>query len=232
MNQPGNITFGPVVGPAQDPLNIANRLSKIVVPDADAAKREIERIKRNTEMNIDETGFKSAPKRHRQAAIDFAGPWSKKLGDLKAKAGTGMLVALIGNRGSGKTQLAVEVMRSIAEKGSRVLFVSCMELLMEFKASYRRDSDKTEAAVMLEFLKPKLLIIDEVARRGETDWENNLLFELINQRYGDMRDTILTCNLTKEELQGSMGPSIVSRMLETGGVMECNWESYRGKKNQ
>jgi len=42
-----------------------------------------------------------------------------------------------------------------------------------------------------------------------------------------MNDTILTCNLGTEELAASLGPSIVSRMEEGGGVIECNWPSFR-----
>gem|GEM_PF-6760427 len=36
------------------------------------------------------------------------------------------------------------------------------------------------------------------------------------QRYNDVNDTILTCNLGTEELAASLGPSIVSRMEEGG----------------
>jgi DNA replication protein DnaC len=218
-----------------DTLNIANRLSKIVVSESEAAKRLAQReaVERNGRVIQYGDPLASAPKRHREASsLSMVGPWAEKLSWLKQRAGTGILVAMIGTRGGGKTQMAVEVMREMASKSYIVRFTTCMELLMRFKASYRAASERSEFEVMEEFCRPKLLVIDEVARRGETDWENNLLFELINQRYGDMRDTILTCNLTREELQGSMGPSIVSRMLETGGVMECNWESYRGKKNQ
>lgn len=229
MSQPGNITFGPT----SDPLNIASRLSKIVVSEDEASRRSSERQAREINIRQRTHGdpLASAPKRHREAKeLSMQGPWAENLSRLKQRVGTGILVAMIGTRGGGKTQMCVELMRHLADKGFFVRFTTCMELLMRFKASYKSSSERSEFDVMEEFCKPKLLIIDEVARRGETDWENNLLFELINQRYGDMRDTILTCNLTKEELAGSMGPSIVSRMLETGGVMECNWESYRGKK--
>lgn len=216
-----------------DPNDIVKRLSKIVVPDSEAQKRVEERIRREAFGNTITQGhpLATAPRRHREASgLSLEGPWAEKLSWLKLRAGTGMLVILTGTRGSGKTQMAVELMRHMAADGWVVQFTTCMELLMRFKASYRQGSEESEFKVMERFCKPKLLVIDEVARRGETDWENNLLFELVNQRYGDMRDTLMTCNLTKDELASSMGPSIVSRMAETGGVIECNWESYRGKK--
>jgi hypothetical protein len=43
-----------------------------------------------------------------------------------------------------------------------------------------------------------------------------------------MTDTILTCNLDRNMLAENLGPSIVSRMKEGGGILECNWPSFRG----
>jgi DNA replication protein DnaC len=63
------------------------------------------------------------------------------------------------------------------------------ELLMRLKQSYRKDAAETEVAIIKDHRRPSLLVIDEFARRGETDWENNVLFELLNQRYADMTDT-------------------------------------------
>jgi DNA replication protein DnaC len=67
--------------------------------------------------------------------------------------------------------------------------------------------------------KPSLLVIDEAAKRGETEWENRLLFEILNKRYGDFKDTILIANQSREEFSKSMGPAIVRRMDEVGGLM-------------
>lgn len=42
-----------------------------------------------------------------------------------------------------------------------------------------------------------------------------------------MSDTLIISNQDVSALTASLGPSTVSRMRETGGVIECDWESYR-----
>jgi len=54
-----------------------------------------------------------------------------------------------------------------------------------------------------------------------------MLFELLNRRYNDLKDTILIANKSKAEFQDYIGPSLASRMNETGGIVECNWPSFR-----
>src|SRR5437762_872560 len=48
--------------------------------------------------------------------IDRNGPWGVKEAELTKILGTGFLVALVGGRGPGKTQMAVELMKSATER--------------------------------------------------------------------------------------------------------------------
>jgi hypothetical protein len=45
-----------------------------------------------------------------------------------------------------------------------------------------------------------------------------------------MRDTIMISNETPEKMLAQVGPSIEDRMRECGGIIECNWPSFRGAK--
>lgn len=169
----------------------------------------------------------SAPKRHKECKPSFDGEFGRVAKSLEEKIGTGFLIALVGNRGSGKTQLAVETMKRSAWKLKPCRFVTAVEFFIEVKSTFGRDSERSERDILEEFQKPSLLVIDEVGKRGGSDWENNLLFELINRRYNDCNDTILIDNRTKSEFIETIGPSLASRMNECGGIVECNWESFR-----
>jgi DNA replication protein DnaC len=153
----------------------------------------------------------NAPKRHALANPPRDGPWGQKLVALETRLGQGVLIGLVGNRGAGKTQLAVELMKQLVQKGRPALFRTAMEIFMRFKASYRSGSAESELDILRAHRRPSLLVIDEVARRGESEWENNMLFELLNQRYADMTDTILTCNLSAAELEASLGLRIPAK---------------------
>lgn len=169
----------------------------------------------------------NAPKRHVQRRVQMSGEWASRLNTVKEMIGKGVLIGLVGGRGTGKTQLAVELMRYTTEMEQKALFVSAIEFFMHIKETYNRDSELTEADVIYRFTRPKLLVIDEIGKRGNSDWENNLLFEAINQRYNDMKDTVLIDNRSKAEFIETIGPSLSSRMNEGGGILECNWNSFR-----
>ena len=184
------------------------------------AKRKAEKKQKDMWLGFEKILARSnAPKRHLQTEAVHKGKFAEryqKLSEIKVR---GYMVALIGAWGAGKTQLAVEMMKDRATLGKKVEYHTAMELLMMFKATYNNDSRVTEMDVVKALTKPSLLVIDEAAKRGETEWENRLLFEILNKRYGDFKDTILIANQSREEFSKSMGPAIVRRMDEVGGLM-------------
>lgn len=187
---------------------------------------ELQATRRQQAMVSELLDYANIPKRQRGAEVRQAPGWSDTLKKLSESLGTGFLVALVGLRGNGKTQIAVELVRHNAGLGVKSRFCSAMEFFMDIKAGYRNDS-KAEKDVITEFCKPSLLVIDEVGQRSETDWENRLIFEMINRRYNDMKDTLLISNQEEAQLKIALGPSIVSRMNETGGLIKCEWETFR-----
>ena len=181
-------------------------------------------VRRTTELRVKW----NAPKRHTSAvSIDRLGAWGDAELRLKARLSKGFLVALIGGRGSGKTQLAVELMKEATNRQQTALYATAAEFFIGIKTTYRKDSKESEGDVLARFRKPSILVLDEFGRRAESDWENNLLFELLDKRYADLHNTIILSNHSKEELIASIGASLASRMQETGGIIECNWPSWR-----
>jgi DNA replication protein DnaC len=138
-----------------------------------------------------------------------------------------MLIALVGGRGPGKTQMAVELMRDVTAQKKSAFYTTATEFFVRVKSSYRDDGQKAEGEILKTLRKYRLLVIDEIGKRAETQWENNLLFELINGRYNDMTDTVVIDNNEPEKFAESVGPSIASRINETGGIVHCVWPSFR-----
>lgn len=168
------------------------------------------------------------PKRHRQTQIVPEPAWAEARLKLKHNLGEGTMVALVGYRGNGKTQLAVDVILDrIDAHLSPCLFTTAVGFFLELRGTYGRDSKLTERQVFSKYLDPDLLVIDEIGKRSESEWENNMLFELLNSRYNELKDTILIDNRSKQHFIATIGPSIADRMNETGGIIECDWESFR-----
>lgn len=209
---------------------VLGRMEKAAV---ESRGRETDRAKeaaiRQHNLKVDELllGW-NAPARQSRKKVDRSGPWGQKLTVLEGRLGKGFLSVLYGTNGSGKTQLGVELMKfQIHRREKSARFMSAMDFFMAVKATYRQDSEKGEAQVLDEFAKPSLLVVDEIEKRGESAWENNLLFHLFNRRYNAERDTLLISNLPEAELQAHLGNDLVSRLNETGGMIHCDWPSFR-----
>lgn len=190
----------------------------------EAERERTERAKVEAERLFANSGV---PERHAKCPIRRHNEWDASLVKVAAKIDSGATVALVGVRGCGKTQIAVEIVRGVTAKLKRAKFSTAMTFFMDVKASYRKEGGQDERAVVKAYAEPHLLVLDEIGKRGESEWENNLLFELLNRRYNAMLPTILLCNRTVPEFIAAIGPSIASRISEGGGVIECNWESFR-----
>lgn len=169
-----------------------------------------------------------APERH-VSRTELLGPkeWHECLTMLKGKLGTGFLLALVGNRGPGKTQLAVELMRHACEGLIASRYAHAMDIFIDIKGAYRRDANRSERQVIDDYCAKPLLVIDECQERGETDWESRLLRYIIDRRYQDKKDTLLISNGEPKAIAENLGDSIMSRCNETGGLKECKWKSFR-----
>lgn len=159
--------------------------------------------------------------------LDRTGAWGAKEAELVKRIGTGFLVALVGGRGPGKTQMGVELMKHATDKLRSAYYDTLTGLFLEIKSTFKKDSQHTEADVVRKMARPMLLVIDELGKRSDGEWENRILFEIIDRRYRDMRDTLLISNHNKDQFLQAIDPSLASRIDETGGIVECTWESFR-----
>lgn len=213
--------------------DIIARLSKLVIPDDEAARRRQDSERREASLAAEELWMRAdVPKRHAEVSltpppINVDHQWSKTKHAILAMLGKGFTVCLTGTRGNGKTQIGVDFIRHATSRGKSARFISAQRMFMLFKGAFDDDAKQTEIQVLDSLRRPALLVIDEIGQRTESAWENRTFFELLNARYNDMSDTILTANLAPEELQANLGPSIISRMQEGGGILRCDWPSFR-----
>lgn len=155
------------------------------------------------------------------------------------KLRSGTLCVLVGGRGTGKTQCAVDVaitheayldaMRGPGPE-SRNRYALAVEVFMTIKETYGDDAKRSEKEAVLAFIRPELLIVDEVQEKAGTDWEQRLLTTIVDRRYAAMKDTILIGNMRQTDVQEVLGTSITSRAQETGGIFLADWASFRGRQ--
>jgi len=179
-------------------------------------------------------------RRHRDGMIpepEWGGPWAVKLRSVLSLINTGCLIGLAGNRGNGKTQLGAEAVHYALEKYDRTganggppLMCRAMEFFLDLRSCFRPKATACERDVIRQYTAKCILILDEAHERAETEWENRMLNYMIDVRYAEKRDTIIISNDTPQAMLAALGPSIADRMRECGGVIHCDWPSFRGEK--
>jgi DNA replication protein DnaC len=151
--------------------------------------------------------------------------WRQKLDRLTESLGTGFLFGLIGTYGAGKSQMGATLAHLACEK-STALCVHAPDLFDTVKDVFRSDDGETVRKQIALFTTPKLLVIDEV-NEGLSQADVRLLHRIVCQRYDDITDTLLISNEKKDAFQKLVGDRVISRMIETGGIIEANWPSFR-----
>lgn len=152
----------------------------------------------------------------------YAAVWNER------KAVGGGLI-LCGKPGTGKNHLACAIANQIIEQyQDSVLLTTALRISRKIKSTWAKDAEESEWEAMQIYCEPDLLIIDEIGVQFGSDAEKIILFEIINNRYEDMKPTILISNLSQEELSQYVGERIIDRMKEGQGVVvNFDWESFR-----
>lgn len=148
------------------------------------------------------------------------------LKELLNRSGT---VALLGERGAGKTWMSCGLVREFCKRGNSALYRDAMDYFLDLKATYDQDAKVNQSDVEARYLRPRLLVLDEVHERGDTAWEDRMLTRLINKRYCSDVSTVLISNQSPEEFAERIGKSIYDRMFDGGGEIVCDWQSLRGR---
>lgn len=144
----------------------------------------------------------------------------------------GGCVVLLGTRGTGKTQLAVELALQAARKGldrfhGGQAYHVLSELFRAEKRTFGRDADAPRTSPLDTASSVELLVLDEIQERFESEWEDRELTMLFDRRYREVRRTILVGNLALKDAPSKLPASIWSRLVECAVVLECNWPSFR-----
>lgn len=147
--------------------------------------------------------------------------------EVLAKGG---IVALVGRRGTGKTQMATWVTGKIIADGNAkggwrtdtpAIYQTAVSLFSTLRVG------QNEPATFSRFGAVPYLVVDEMQERGDTAFEDRILATLIDRRYASLRGTVLISNLSVAEFRERCGPSVADRIRECGVVIVMEGSSRR-----
>src|SRR4051812_21749610 len=108
--------------------------------------------------------------RARSLAENPLSPWTETCQSVLQVVRWGGIVALLGPRGTGKTQLSACIAAELSITGT-VCYRQLSEVYRELRSTYRRESDHSEFEVFQRYARFGLLILDEAHERGESEYE-------------------------------------------------------------
>jgi DNA replication protein DnaC len=163
-----------------------------------------------------------------QKALTFAKSYADEFNEALK---TGRSALFVGKPGTGKTHLAAGIGMNLLKKGHPVLFMTVMRAIRRVKDTWGKGRDESETEAIAAMVEPHLLILDEVGVQFGSDFEKNLIFDIINERYENRLPTILMSNLPTAEVRAYLGDRVFDRMKEDGGArIVFDWESHRGRQ--
>ena len=175
-----------------------------------------DRVDQNLGVNIRavmEKTFQSC----RRYALEF----SERSGNLLFSGGTGL----------GKTFLSACIARTVADRGFSVMYESAGHLFSKLeRAKFGSDEDarrETEKYGICD-----LLIIDDLGTEMGGQFTNSALYTLINDRILNGKPTIVSTNLTSDELEKRYSSAIASRLRGNYRRVAFIGEDIRLKKNR
>jgi DNA replication protein DnaC len=162
------------------------------------------------------------PPRYFDATFDNYIPDNDKAVELKQlcenyKYDTNLI--LVGTVGVGKTHLACAIIDKALDNKKRCYYVPYYRLA---------DIKIRDPQLYKILLTVDVLVIDEYGVQDSAN-KNNYLFEIINERYNNMVNTIIISNLTLQTFKDNIGEAAHSRIKENVMTQEAAWQDYRKK---
>jgi DNA replication protein DnaC len=138
-------------------------------------------------------------------------------------------LVLWGGTGGGKTHLAVAILREIVRRGGKAFFITAAELLLEIRSTFKPNSWEDEAAVVAKYGDMPILVLDDLGAEQTTPWAITTLQLIIDRRYREERPTIITSNLSPEQIEKQIGFRIASRLAGMK-IGEVKMPDYRKRR--
>jgi DNA replication protein DnaC len=125
----------------------------------------------------------------------------------------GKNLLLIGKTGTGKTHLSTAIAKTVIEKGFSVLYDSTQNILAAFESDKFRSIRDDSEYKSDKYLEADLLILDDLGAEFTTQFTVSCLYNLLNTRYNRGLSTVISTNLSDEELQAKYEDRIFSRLV-------------------
>jgi len=152
----------------------------------------------------------------------FEGAWLGDLSPIQKQAVEGMcrspfpgkpIMVLSGNVGTGKTHAACVALREFAVRHQRYgQFWPVVDLLARYHAANDPNrATESPSTIDAEIRRARLLVIDDFGRHKGTEYAEQQMYRIINQRWSERVPLIVTTNLAPEEFDDALASRLFGK---------------------
>jgi len=140
-------------------------------------------------------------------------------------------VILLGAVGLGKTHLATALGYAACLEGHSVLFANAIDVINQLSAAHKKSALKNE---LKKYLRPRILILDELGYLPIDQHGADLLFQVISQRY-ERGSIVLTTNKPFKQWasifnnDSTIASAVLDRLLHHAETVVIEGSSFRMK---
>ena len=135
-----------------------------------------------------------------------------------------------GGYGAGKTHLAAAIANELVAQHTRVLFQVVPDLLDHLRSAFSPSAEVRYDKLFEAVKTVNVLVLDDLAEEGQTQWAGEKLFQLFNHRYNQRLPTVVTTNRPPEAID----PRIWSRMFDAtlARTVQLDTVDYRARPSR
>ena len=126
---------------------------------------------------------------------------------------TSQSILMMGGTGLGKTHLSSAVAYGVIEKGNDVFYTGAIDLFSQFEIQRFKTYNNEPNELIERYFECDLLIIDDLGTEMINQFSISTLYNLLNDRLSRRKPTIVSTNLTQEDIQKKYTDRITSRMF-------------------
>lgn len=137
---------------------------------------------------------------------------------------------IYGSTGSGKTHIAVGILKALIEQGFDGVFYNIVDLLDEIRSTYDPNNPVNPKSRLEQDMKRQVIVLDDFGVQKTSAWVADRLYAIINRRYQDCKTLIITSNYKLDDLKVKIDDRIYSRMNEMLDPIEFKSNDFRRRK--
>ena len=142
---------------------------------------------------------------------------------------TSKSICMLGLTGLGKTHLSLAIAKEVIRKGYNAAYGSVPDFLRAIEKEHFGRSD-SDCDTMELLLSADLLILDDLGAEFDTPFYVSTVYNIINTRLNAGLPTIISSNLSPQELRTRYTDRVVSRLLAMYDYISFSGEDIRQKK--